>query len=440
MKPSRVLGESRRRIPELFLMLSVLAGLAWCVNYFSVYGRLPQPFVFDPNDTFMDWFNTAYWAHHRGAFDVWKTVYPPLSFVFLKLAGDPSCYVSDAFAARDCDVYGRIAILSCWAIGSAVATYAFWKADPRTALFRGVGFTFGLPWLFTLERGNLILVCFIFFAFAFGGIARSNWTRAIASAFLINFKPYLLVPVVATAINRRWRNLELAGFATLGLYLLTVALLGDGTLGQLIAGAAAFIKLTGNQVWESVFYSTSYAPFLGFDTYRFPTRDFLPSRTVDLIMTAIPIIINVSRLISIVTIIGSFLQPGIVNERRIALILLSTYLVGSSPGGYTATFIVFLVFLEPWRRPGPIIAIVAAYVSCIPYDNVLSTFIEISSPAWLSQRPVTEEIGISLGIFLRPGLMCFMLWGIALDSLAQIIAAHRFQRPTIDPHPRVLQS
>ena len=27
---------------------------------------LPPPFVFDINDTFMDWFNTAYWAHNPG--------------------------------------------------------------------------------------------------------------------------------------------------------------------------------------------------------------------------------------------------------------------------------------------------------------------------------------------------------------------------------------
>lgn len=53
-------------IPEALLALTVLASVACTAWQFGVLGYLPQPFVFDTNDTFMDWFNTAYWANNPG--------------------------------------------------------------------------------------------------------------------------------------------------------------------------------------------------------------------------------------------------------------------------------------------------------------------------------------------------------------------------------------
>ena len=94
-----------RRAPiiETLLALAVVASFGWTALVFHRTGYLPQPFVFDTNDTFMDWFNTAYWAHHPGAYDIWQSIYPPLSFVFLKLVGLPGCYLDSPFYARDCD-------------------------------------------------------------------------------------------------------------------------------------------------------------------------------------------------------------------------------------------------------------------------------------------------------------------------------------------------
>src|SRR5436305_7091839 len=106
----------RRLLPEVIFTLLVLASLAWVVNRFIVDGKLPQPFVFDINDTFMDWFNTAYYAHNRGAYDTWQSVYPPLSFVFMRAFGIPACYANNPANARDCDVVGISTILLCYLI------------------------------------------------------------------------------------------------------------------------------------------------------------------------------------------------------------------------------------------------------------------------------------------------------------------------------------
>ena len=96
---------------EAALALLVAASLGAALLFFGGNGYLPQPFVFDTNDTFMDWFNTAYWANNPGAFSVWRTIYPPLSFAFLDLTTLPGCYLYSPFYARDCDWLARTTII-----------------------------------------------------------------------------------------------------------------------------------------------------------------------------------------------------------------------------------------------------------------------------------------------------------------------------------------
>ena len=429
-------GSVRTRLPELLLTLLVLAGFANCVYFFHENGRLPQPFIFDVNDTFMDWFNTAYWAHHSGAFTVWRTVYPPLSFVFLKIFGFSACYGSDPFAARDCDFLGIWTILGTYVVAAALAYLAFRRNDPKTAILRGLAFALGLPMLFTLERGNLILPCFVFFVLAHGGLVQSKWLRSLSIAMTINFKPYLLLPALTLAFKRKWRLLELAGIASIFVYLLTFAVIGSGSPTEMISNTINWVKFTSGLIWEQIYYSTSYAPFLEFDTPRFPTRDVFPSQILEPMLFGIPILIRTSQLFSLLCLAGAWLQPKALSTARISALLLATSLIGQSPGGYTETFLVFLLFLERWERPGQIVALIAGYLLCVPYDYVFSNILTLSADSWLSGRSVQAPFGISAGVFIRPGLVVVMLWGLALDSLALIVRAHRDNAPTLDllPH------
>lgn len=438
MRIERLPGESRRRFAELCLVLLVAAGMVNVAIRFHYDGKLPQPYIFDIFDTFMDWFNTAVWAHNSGAFDNWRTVYPPLSFVFLKTFGIASCYTTNGVNARDCDYVGIWTIVGCYVIGALVAALAFWRADRRTFAFRAFAFAFGLPWTFTLERGNLILPCFIFFVIAHGGISTTRWVRAVSIAMTINFKPYLLLPALGWAFKRRWRLLELSGIATVLVYLLSFAIMGAGSPLEIIDNTLNWLQFTNGLIWEQVYYTTSYAPFLEFNTHRFPTRDFLPSGAIDAMAVLIPVLIRSSQVLGLVTLVGAWLQPRALSTTRISLLLLGTSLIGQSPGGYTEVFMVFLLFLEKWERPGPIVALVMGYLLSIPYDYVLSNIITLSGDSWLGQRTVVAPFGISVGIFLRPGFIIIMVWALALDSLLLIARAHRQHRPTLTLDPALV--
>ena len=412
-------------------MTGVLAALVHVYQFWKMRGWLPSPFVFDVNDTFMDWFNTAYWAHNPGAYDVWGSVYAPLSFVFLRFVGLPTCYRSNPFDARDCDWLGISTLLAVYAACAVVAAIAFWKADKRTAVFRGVAFGVGLPLLYSLERGNVILVAFFFFALIFGEVVKSRRWVALSAAMIINFKSYLLFPVMALAIRRQWRLLELCGIATILIYLITLMIYGSGTPGELYYNLKTWFRLVSSNVWDQVYYSTSYAPFLEFDSKQYPVRDFIEQRYVDVVKVVIPAAIYLTRGLCLLTLLTAWFHPDVLSKHRLAFLTLMQAFVAQSPGGYGQIFITFLVFLEPWKNWRTGTALVFAYLLSMPIDHVIGNFYTYERSAWLSGRIADTAYGISLGAIIRPGMLLILTWMIVLDSLAEIWRVARDRRPIV---------
>ncbi len=418
-------------VPEALLALAVAASFAWTLHVFLDVGYLPQPFVFDTNDTFMDWFNTAYWANNRGIYDVWRSIYPPLSFVFLDATSLPGCYLQSSFYARDCDWLARSTIYAFYVIDVVLAWVCFRRLDRRTAPMRTLAIALGLPMLFTLERGNLILVAFAFFMIAHGPVTASKPWRRFAAAVTINFKPYLVLPMFAHALKRDWRTLEMAGIATIALYLLTLALVGAGTLAELASNTANWVVFQGGQVWNEVNYSTSYAPLLMFRTLDIPLLQFVPSRLIETIEFLVPIVIRAGQMLALAALAAAWLQPKALPEHRIAAILLGAYLVTQSPGGYTQLFLIFLVLMEPWKGAGPVTAIACAYLLCLVGDWPLATVLDVTGTSWLGERTVTASFGLTAGHFIRPGLIVILVGALALDSIARVVRAHRSDRPSL---------
>ncbi|APZ98686.1 hypothetical protein BWQ93_09400 [Sphingopyxis sp. QXT-31] len=418
-------------VPEALLALAVVVSAGWTLHVFLDVGYLPQPFVFDTNDTFMDWFNTAYWANNRGIYDVWRSIYPPLSFVFLDATSLPGCYLQSSFYARDCDWLARSTIYAFYVIDVVLAWICFRRLDRRTAPMRTVAIALGLPMLFTLERGNLILVAFAFFMIAHGPVTASKPWRWFAAAVTINFKPYLVLPMFAHALKRDWRTLEMAGLATIALYLVTLALVGSGTPMELASNTANWVVFQGGQVWNEVNYSTSYAPLLMFRTLDIPLLQFVPSRLIETIEFLVPIVIRAGQLLALAALAAAWLQPKALPAHRIAAILLGAYLVTQSPGGYTQLFLIFLVLMEKWKGAGPITAIVCAYLLCLVGDWPLATVLDVTGTSWLGERTVTASFGLTAGHFIRPGLIVIMVGALSLDSIARVVHAHRSEQPSL---------
>lgn len=429
----RVLGLAWliRLTPEWILAGLTLLSFSNVVFHFVQNGFLAQPFLFIQDDTLMDWFNPAFWAWRPGAYNIWKTVYPPLSFVLLKFTTLPQCYVDSPISARDCDWYAKIWIVVFYAVSVFLAAKAFHATDVRTAWLRSVSFAIGLPILFTLERGNLLIAALPFFILAYGPLRSPRWIKAVSMAITINFKPYLVVPALAYGLKRNWRLAELAALLAIALYLLTLAILGEGTISQIQANTKSFLSMAYEQAFGQMFYSTSYAPLKLLGESGFPLKQFLGSRTIDLASKAIPAVISASLAIAGIAVIAAWVQPRSASTTRLALITICAFFAYQSPGGYAFIFVTYLVLLEKWDRVGPAIAIVCGYILLFNFDYILAPVGRLYREAWLSGLVVSNSFGVSVGQFLRPALCVLILWVLAIDTILQSVKAHRVHRPVI---------
>jgi hypothetical protein len=429
----------RRLVPaaiEFTGMILVIAGFVRLAIIFVHQGYLPAPFVFDIGDTFMDWFNTAYWAHNPGAYSVWRTVYLPLSFVITGLFGDPTCYKAAPYDARDCDHIGIVVILLTYVACCAVAAVAFRKTDRSTAIPRTVAIAIGGPLLFALERGNLVMLAFVPFVLVYGGILRSRAGYAAASAFMANLKIYLVLPFFALMVRREWRLFELCCLATVALYLLTLLIVGAGTPFEFVSNLQNWFGVRLGAIWDELLYTTTYAPFLQLDVGQYPVRDFIDARAVDAAKLFIETELIASRGIALLCVALAWFYPRAISTNRLVFFVLMQSFIVQNPGGYAIAMIVFLVFMEGWTNFATGVAIVCAYLLSIPGDMTVTTLFEVERQSWLTGRIVNSAYVLPLGSFIRPGLILIMLWSLAIDTLIDVHRAVKAGRPMFGLVPR----
>ena len=192
-------------------------------------GRLPPPYFLNPNDTLMDLTNVAWWSDNPGAYYAYQSIYPPVSFVFLKVFTLHECYRFDSYFARDCDWLAPSVLCFFYLLSNTLIFLTFRKRDKRTALVRALAMAIGLPMLYGMERGNLVIVCMTFFVLGNGRLLKAAWLRWLCVGITINFKPYLILTLIPHAVTRRWRWFEGATLMAILFYMLTFAALGAGS-------------------------------------------------------------------------------------------------------------------------------------------------------------------------------------------------------------------
>ena len=76
-------------------------------------------------------------------------------------------------------------------------------------------------------------------------------------------------------------------------------------------------------------------------------------------------------------------------------------------------------------------ALVAAYLLSICYDQVIATVVDANAVSWLSGQMAHANFGLAIGQFVRPGLVIVIVWSLAIDSIVLSILAHRRLRPSL---------
>lgn len=426
-------GTRRKRLRlglEWVLGALVLASIANAYLFFRTNGFLPPPFFFNYLDSLMDGYNTAAWAFRPGAYDIWRSIYPPISFAWFHLFATPSCYVGTEVYARDCDWWLRTAMVLFF-FGNTVLVWVMYRRHHRpTALPRAIAVGFGMPMLYALERANLIIPAFTFFALAYGPLLRSARLRWIAAACAANFKPYLVVGIVATLLRRQWRWFEGAVVACVLVYLVSWIIVRDGTPLQVVRNTIIFADASRAAEWPVSYYASSYIPLHTFlNESRAPLIRLIGTDPIDFADWFLPLFMRATQALTMVAAAAIWLRPGLFPKTRGIALAVMFALSAQETGAYAMCFVLFLLFFERMEGFCLTTALIIGYLLSLCVDYFLVQLdLQVMMESFLAGRRVTASYGLTVGTIIRPaGLLLIMdLLSIAtLTKLVSTLAAER---------------
>lgn len=413
---------------ERWLTVPIAIGFAYCLIFLFVYGYLPGPYFYVPSDTFMDFSSPATFAYQEGAYDSFRTIYPPLSFVLLKLVAWAPCYgFNPSEEARNCDTYGISWLFLIYAINCFLIWRSFRKLDSDTAVPRTFALCAGLPMTYALERGNVMLFCFTCLILAYGPLVRSARLRWFFAGLAVNFKFYLIGTIFAQLLKRRWRWFEGALIASLLIYLISYSIYGAGSPNEIYANIAFYANASEQATLPEFWYPSSLQPIsllLQGDT-QFPALTALGSQTLTVALLFVRSIVLIATLTIIAAAVAAWWQPGAVPMYRLILLSIGIALINSEAGGYSQMILIFFVFFERWRGIGRPVAIVIAYILCIALDFPIANSPPVVRDSYLGGRELIAEYSIGVGTLLRPLLIILMLFSLALVTLRDVWAHAR---------------
>lgn len=410
---------------EWVLALAVL-GCGLVVAYQTLTDwYFPQPFFYDTDDTFRDWYSTAIWAHEQGAYDTWLSVYPPLTFAILRYLGLPACYeYAPLSTVRDCDCLGIVVIHLLYVINAILASVIYMRIDRKTALPRAFTLTAGMPMLFGLERGNVILLCITCVMLAWGPLIRSARWRWLFVGLVVNFKVYMIAAVLVQLIRRRWLWVEGALISIVLVYLISFLIYGEGTPKEIIENlfnfAAGFYSAEVSIL--SFWYANTFNPL-----YLVLSDSYAPVTTLigeDLVIWgtfAIVVLMRTGQLLALASMAAAWLRPEAVSPQRLTLMAIAFLMITQETSAYTQPIMFFFVFMERWKGWLKPLAIALTYLVNLPGDVMLGSGLWFMQFSYIANQFVIVERGIAIGMFLRPFGLILITSLFALDTLALVV-------------------
>jgi hypothetical protein len=410
-----VTGAARRVSLEHLLCLPIVAALVYAVWFFATHHYLPQPFSPDPAGTGTDWYSLTRWSREPGAYEIERSIYPPLSFVLMRVFTLPGCYAPDMPAdARGCDGLGFAALILMWAIGGALTWLTFRKIDRSTAAPRAVAMTFGLPMLYALERGNVVVFAYACMLLGFGPLLRRAWLRWVFAGLAVNFKVYLIGAIFAPLLKRRWRAVAGMSAAAGLIYLATWAMLGDGSPVQIVRNVLHFSGASGAAAARNLWYPATYLPLGELLADAVPDR---PGAASALVLAA-TVLTRAMQAIILTAAAAAWLRPAAATQRRAVLLAVALALSASEAGGYTEMFVLLFVFTEPMRGRTRAAALLIAYLLSVPFDVTVTALPPEPRWSWLAGVEVVPTYGVGALTLLRPGLTMAMAALLAGSTIA----------------------
>ncbi len=419
---------------EWLMAAIIVAMVIYTAIFLYIHSYLPQPFFYEPNDTYADWFNTAYWARDPGTYDLWTSLYPPLSFVFLRIFTLDSCYLqgrafdaSVGYSARDCDWLGLGTIWVVWLLDVVLIYFTFRKIDRATAIPRTICLGLGWPMLDGLERGNLVLVSFTCLILAFGPLIRSAKLKWLFAGLAVNFKVYLISGIVAQLLKRKWLWLEGALIFTIVIYLITFAILGRGSPAEIYRNIHDWSLISTASPLD-LWFATSFSGLISLLEGPDVTMEFvLGSRTLDFLQLVLPALVHLVQAFILIAAASVWLRPEVVPSSRAVNLAIMLALITQESGGYSPVYFVLFVLMEPWRGGGRKVAIFLCYLLAISADISIGDGPTLARDAYFRNTSVIIDTQITIMPFIRPLAILIIASAVAFTTIHDVWRDIRLQ-------------
>lgn len=213
------------------LLLFQFFAVIYFIYFFLENRYLPSPFFYDKSDSFMDFYNPLYWSDREGAYSYWGSVYPPINFLLLE-------FIKVVFVSADYQNANALrqesSFLVYMYLGFSLISVLFvlispaWKCVSKYEKITIFAlFVLSVPFLFTLERGNLITFSIGFIAWII--ISREEISTRFISV-LVNIKPYFILLALAPLFKKDASRLIKIFFWSASIFISTAFLTGDESI------------------------------------------------------------------------------------------------------------------------------------------------------------------------------------------------------------------
>jgi hypothetical protein len=369
---------------------------------------LPEPFVHDKANTFMDFYNPLYWTGDEGVYSVWKSVYPPLNFIILSLY--KIFFVVDNPDYRDSN---ELRSIIDWQIPYIVLVYIFLIIltikksftailDRKQIIIISLAVILSPPCLFALERGNLIFFSIYIFSLYIWG--NNNLIRIISYSILVNIKPYFLIIYFLQLI--RVKNITsnkdfliLSPLISIAIFLITGIVL-NVEYYLIFENLLGFAAGTVISIQEIFAFPTSIIAFSSinglFQSFQVPNIIlFIPKAIV---------------LYYLILIIFQFYNKNLKDDYFYIFIILFLTNYSTSAGGYSCLYYL-PIFPLLYLNKEYVILLILAFSFFVGIWDVIPLFSlgSWSFDAYLSGKLLPVNVDFSLGSIVRPFANFFSL-------------------------------
>lgn len=365
----------------------------------EVYGRLPHPFHNVPFDVFMDFFNTNWWAYNESRYLEWKSIYPPLTFVIAKVFVPKVCKGIDTpVALRDCSSQALLFFIPIYLFAAYLTTKIINKFNSFSSkcdqLFLFGAILLSLPFLYTAERMNYLIIAYIFYCLYL--MEKKCLLRYIYFGIAVNIKPYLILLSAAYLVRKEPKNFICSIISSVSIFFIGQWIIKDRNSGLFLANMFDFGKNL-EPTFNGVNYQSSFSNIL---TYLYIVFD------IDLSIVLIKFLLFLIPVISIIS-IRKYLKNLDSIELNF-LIFLGILIVTSSLGGYSIIFLIPFIslFMKKQYSIFLLITLMLIPLDFIFYQDVLIGF----ENSYFSNDIIDNTIQITTGSILRPLILILILF------------------------------